>query len=128
MRLSEAIMLGSTTCKMVAGDWNSCALGCAGNAVGIEQGDANYKMSDGRRRWHHIDDAWPWLSKEPILSWDIWLMFDNEVCEGKKTLEQLADFVRSIEPDCGECNLRKCVCEQVVDEGVMAIEAKSVEI
>ena len=37
MRLSTAMMLGSTTCKMVPADWNSCGLGCAANAVGIPE-------------------------------------------------------------------------------------------
>ena len=37
MKLSEAIMLGSSTCKMERGNWNTCALGAAANAIGIER-------------------------------------------------------------------------------------------
>ena len=60
MKLSEAMMLGSTTCKMVRGDWNSCALGCAGNAVGI----ANFDTIKGEGRIFPIYDYWPWLSSQ----------------------------------------------------------------
>jgi hypothetical protein len=116
MKLSTAMMLGSTTCKMVPGDWNSCALGCAGNAVGIGQGVRREAsgfiwMSDGRGRSQHIYDVWPWLNGEKMF-WAalIWGKFDSKVCSGEITLEQLVDYVRSIEPSCGDCNKFECSC------------------
>lgn len=111
MKLSEAMMLGSATCKMVAGDWNSCALGAAANAIGIPQS----KVLFGVGRGHAIRAAWPWLeTRQPseLLSIsEIVFRFDNEVCEGKMTFEQLVDYVRSIEPECGECNRFECTCK-----------------
>lgn len=117
MKLSEAMMLGSTTCKMVPGDWNSCALGCAGNAVGIPQIERLHpeQSTDGRSPW--LIEYWPWLQFDealPGMASDqcitIWKMFDSKVCSGAMTLEQLADYVRSVEPDCGECNRVECTC------------------
>ena len=116
MKLSEAMLLGSATCKMVAGDWNSCALGAAGNAVGIPQFDNIL----ARALW--IQDTWPWLRNisrvqeykgaELTINYceEIWTRFDNEVVGGAMTLEQLVDYVKSIEPQCGECNKFECTC------------------
>jgi len=105
MKLSEAMMLGSTTCKMLPADINSCALGCAGNAVGIPLCVAR---EGGWQRLQAIQDRWPWLSDS--LSEVIWTLFDNHVCCGEMTLEQLVDYVRSVEPACGECNQFECSC------------------
>ncbi len=111
MKLSEAMMLGSVTCKMVPGDWNSCGLGCAGNAVGIPQSER--KKGAGRSRL--ICDNWPWLrgydGDGNFWNRRVWERFDFQVCEGKMTFEQLVDYVRSVEPECGECNQFKCVCD-----------------
>jgi hypothetical protein len=116
MRLSEAMMLGSTTCKMIPNDWNSCALGAAGNAVGIPQ--ANKKVlgqsqicPDGNLRIGKIGDAFPWLlDNYHAFMGVIYHLFDRDVCEGKMTFEQLIDYVRSIEPECGECCKFECSC------------------
>lgn len=119
MRLSEAMMLGSTTCKMVPGDWNSCALGCAGNAVGIEE----YATFQGRGREEVIAIKWPWIEarNDDGNRWmgEIWYRFDHDVCDGNMTLEQLVDYVRSIEPECGTCNSFQCSCPKTaaVTEG-----------
>lgn len=115
MRLSEAMMLGSVTCKLIPADWNSCAFGCAGNAVGIEQasakGHGSQVLPDGRMRLGVIREYWPWLSNSELFD-SIWRMFDCEVCfDRTKTLEQVADYVRSIEPSCGECNRFDCTCK-----------------
>lgn len=125
MKLSEAIMLGSTTCEMIPHDWNSCALGCAGNAVGIGRATEPVEfqsqlMPDGRSRYHHIVGLWPWIadSHNRYASW-IWRAFDNDVCDGRMTLEQLADRVREMEPSCGECNRFECSCVQKMDEPVL---------
>lgn len=39
----------------------------------------------------------------------IWEKFDNWVCGGHITYEQLCDWVRSVEPDC-DCNRFNCTC------------------
>lgn len=103
MRLSEAMMLGSTTCKMVPGDWDSCALGCAGNAIGLPS------MRKTGMRIHHIVEAWPWLQRNRSGG-IIADKFDNQVCRGLMTLEQLVDWVRFVEPKCGDCNRYECTC------------------
>jgi len=80
MRLSEAIMLGSTTVKMKAGDWNSCAFGAACNALGIRQdgelehtelttsylnhyADVTWDKIKLFRRQEAIEKLWPWLCR-----------------------------------------------------------------
>jgi hypothetical protein len=142
MKLSEAMMLGSTTCKMEAGNWDSCALGCAGNAVGIEQTKypVNSLLPDGvTPPWKAIYNQWPWLEQNredssPVnyvmpngtfetrinylnceflpAATHIYNRFDSMVCKGLMTLEQLVDYVRSIEPECGDCNRFDCLCVQ----------------
>jgi hypothetical protein len=118
MKLSEAMMLGSTLVKMRAGDWNNCALGVAAQAAGIS----------AQGRSGPIYRKWPWLEIRveaseffhashilcPIL-WitEIWARFDKLVVCGEMTFEQLVDYVRSIEPECGECNRFQCTCVKV---------------
>ena len=116
MRLSEAMMLGSTTCKMEAGDWNSCALGCALNAEGVRQ----YAGRDGYGRSIETNDRWPWIwglidDEGTTFAEQIWTRFDFQVCDGRMTLEQLVDYVRSIEPDC-DCNRFNCNCKTTQQE------------
>lgn len=110
MKLSEAMMLGSTTCKMIPGDINSCALGCAGNAIGIKNFDRGQAG-----RLDLIIRRWPWLEEgdwRGHFYQKIYQLFDSRVCFGSMTLEKLADYVRSIEPDCGECNQFECTCKK----------------
>jgi hypothetical protein len=79
----------------------------------------------------HIHEAWPWImdgnkffradwmaGQEQVSGLEaIWSRFDILVCAGRMTLEQLVDYVRSIEPDCGECNKFECTC--VKDEATV---------
>lgn len=110
MKLSEAMMLGSVTCKMVRGDLNTCALGAAANAIGIA------KMAN-KADWSRINSikkVWPWLDEEVSRLErnidGIVFRFDDMVCFGKMTLEQLADYVKTIEPSCGDCCKFDCSC------------------
>jgi len=113
MKLSEAIMLGSTTCKMERANWNTCAIGCAGTAVGIE---VSASLRSSLLRARRILQEWPWLNclseREYCYSEEIWTRFDNEVVPGYMTLEQLVDYVKSVEPDCGECKQFSCSCKK----------------
>lgn len=48
-----------------------------------------------------------------MISWQrtIWATFDLKVMFDKTmTIEQLADWVRSVEPECRECNQFQCTC------------------
>jgi hypothetical protein len=133
MKLSDAMMLGSVTVKMEAGDWNSCALGAAANAVGIPKEVPPIKCPlmgcvveiHGVNRAEAIYGRWPWLqeitdyvpqtdfdSEEDFMD-QIYGFFDDHVCEGKMTFEQLVDYVRSVEPACGVCNEFECSCVPV---------------
>lgn len=128
MRLSEAIMLGATTCQPKAGDMNVCVYGMALNANGVPLAALNYQWD----RYLEAARLWPWVYQSrpmPLIPFTalastVWSMFDNEVCAGKLTLEQLADYVRSIEPDC-DCNRFNCDCAKkpVEAEVLQAVEA-----
>ncbi len=75
MKLSEAIMLGAATVKMVPFDINSCALGAACNAVGMERhkycdikiveladgGLPTVSLCPGFNRNVAVVERWPWL-------------------------------------------------------------------
>lgn len=125
-KLSEAIMLGIGTVEhMEIGNINSCALGVALNAVGVPaanrlialalSGAVRLTLSakSVNARYQALYYIWPWLEGTIGLrtwSYEIWHRFDNHVSEGLMTIEQLADYVRSVEPECGECNSFQCVC------------------
>jgi hypothetical protein len=126
MRLSEAMMLGSTMCKLEPCNLNSCAFGSAMNALGIPQTKPEYL------RYTNLMEMWPWLDNTPNERWrelnhlgrDIYAKFDYEVCNGYMTLEALADYVRSIEPECGDCCKFECTCKSdAVAEPMGALEA-----
>lgn len=109
MRLSEAILLGSTSVRPLAGrmikfqngETFGCALGmaCTAAAVPFFQSQEFY-------------DEWPWLKNHFTLpccggqteyfgSSVIVHVFDYHIMEVNKphwTLEQLVDWVRSVEP------------------------------
>jgi hypothetical protein len=131
MKLSEAMILGAATCRMVAGDINSCALGAALNAVGKPMDGALLQtllFKDARGfvldvkcadREGMLRELWPWMFEETpsprALDWVsygavIAGLFDNSVVEGRMTLERLADAVAAVEPECGECCEFECSC------------------
>jgi hypothetical protein len=128
MKLSEAIMLGAATCKMESANINYCAYGAALNAAGIAQ--CNLQDNWGIRYIAAVD-LWPWIAANdpkrrvqqnlvPFndLGNSIWQKFDYEVCGDKMTLEQLVDYVRSIEPNCGDCNRFECTCTAIIHSEV----------
>jgi hypothetical protein len=118
MRLSEAIMMGSATCKLERGNINSCAFGAALNAEGIPQ-VTKTRLSE-ISRYMAVTEIWPWTAqREAVRDYDcglteqareIFRRFDALVCIGIITLEQLVDYVKSIEPDC-DCNQFNCSCK-----------------
>lgn len=104
MKVSEAIMLGSFSLTRKAGTLAGCALGMAAEAQGIP------------KSYTRIHKRWPWLLTKrrgpcdcPGLRMmapadDIIIhLFDDHVMEPEDdftpwTLEQLADWVRKVEP------------------------------
>jgi hypothetical protein len=112
VRLSSAMILGSTMVRLKPSSWHSCALGAAGKAVGIlPNPDAPGKVVEA------ILDQWPWLeanNEQPMI--EITTLFDQRVCRGDMTFDQLVEYVRQIEPPC-PCGVRDCVCSRV--EGLL---------
>jgi hypothetical protein len=131
---------------MKAGDWNTCALGAAGNAVGIP----NFVKTP---RQQLLFAKWPWLVSEvpqpfepferivycgasyyyeglgsPWHPWHgrITRRFDEEVCAGRMTFEQLVDYMASIEPECGECNKFVCSCVKAEESVGWVVEGPAV--
>lgn len=100
MRLSDAIALGRVTVTKLVASWlDGCALGMAANAVGCE------------RNYIDINKVWPWLynggdfqcpkcHRLPDCGMNtIAHFFDTHVMNSKNaTIEELCDWVRSIEP------------------------------
>lgn len=122
MRLSEAIMLGITTVKLQAKNINSCAIGCALNAMGIPMVERPFELSGHAVRNREAIKLWPWLGSIEFGSPQfngygrrIWAMFDLEVCTGEASIEQLVDDVRKCEPDCDCCRFG-CDCAQTPAE------------
>lgn len=127
MKLSTAMMLGSTTCRMEPGEWNTCALGAAANAVGLcpvfSTTLFGQPVDCTNVRIDQLNKTWPWLelslADEPVdeesKGNEIWRLFDEEVCDGTMTFEQLVDYVSKIEPHCGSCNRYDCRCVQKMD-------------
>ena len=120
MRLSEAMMLGHTRYKLNPELWacedGGCLLGVAGYAAGVqftEEGDEDFER---------IIDRWPWLINHvtsPAFAFDCGQShlfshlhnypFENaaycfisclafELKNGVVTIEQVVDWVRSVEP------------------------------
>jgi hypothetical protein len=131
MKMSEAMMLGSTTMKMVRFDLRSCALGAAANAVGIP---TPAHSRDGLRGLL-IAEKWPWIT-DRYTKWNPWStygshiaqVFNAQVCGGHLSFEVLVDHVRSIEPECGECNRFECTCVRVQEDAEEFAPAPSVKI
>lgn len=108
MRLSDAVVLGSTMIELKPANWHSCALGAAGRAVGILP-----DLKHPGKVVEHILDQWPWLeANHENRMCEIVTLFDQRVCRGEMTMDQLIEHIRQIEPPC-ECGVRDCVCARV---------------
>jgi len=122
-KLSTMMMLGSTMLdqrdaskylEQRDGKWCGCAIGMACLAMGESTGTSR----------HHL---FPWLSSSPegtSLSYDLRIssMFrtvcgDTPSIYGDRpmaSLEEIVDWVRGVEPECGECNSFECTCVPAV--------------
>lgn len=112
MKLSEAMMLGSCLVKMEPMNMASCAYGVALKSIGLNGEDGGIGP-----RYDLLIQSWPWLNNGDGTGWNlsdtacsIYEMFDYDVCGSKITFEELIDYVRSVEPSCGECNRFECDC------------------
>jgi hypothetical protein len=77
-------------------------------------------------RYMQILDVWPWLDARidggPTYMLEITLKFDTDVCTGNMTIEQLVNYVQSVEPAC-YCNTFNCSCAMINDQAA-AMEAE----
>lgn len=114
MRLSEAIMLGRFTIDSpVQGDVSACAIAMALNAVGRYRDDSIVDWVSPR--YQAMGELWPWLddmkgkpcpfnTKHGLLGTSemcsglVPHLFDYHVSLGTMTLEEMCDYIRSIEP------------------------------
>jgi hypothetical protein len=113
MKLSDAIMLGDSmrsrnSCIWLIGNDDGVCVGCAMGGAVLAVG-ATVKQNSA---WPGIFDSfatqwWPWLTQENLE--EISVRFAN-VCIFASTIEQLVDYVRSIEPECGVCCRFDCTC------------------
>ena len=116
MRLSQAMMLGSTVVKLRTGDLRYCAYGAALRSEGA------------RPAYSEVIRLWPWTQHGNDnylceLGVSVYQKFDLNVCNGEMTFEQLVDYVRSIEPECGECNRFECICPKQQAEQLVEVYA-----
>jgi hypothetical protein len=105
MRLSTAILLGAISMdKLLPGSGGHCALNAGLKAVGSTN-----------THWSDAAEIWPWLvdrkgyplpcrHTEATGLWAVAHLFDRHVmgrchAEHGMTLEQLCDWVRSVEPE-----------------------------
>jgi hypothetical protein len=113
MKLSQAILLGSTICK--AGNANSFDSGESRNVgCGIEMA---LEAIGSHEDWVFAGKYWSWLTKEKLML--VACRFDAGVLVDGETLESFIDWVASIEPPetCSECRSEQPVNEiQVCQE------------
>lgn len=120
MRLSTAMMLGdvlrerdgSLYLTVSGGRACGCAIGGAYLAIGRTRVD------------HQTMSEFPWLMDIGPDGQNCWTaqigcgvsgISFNSVMRGDFTFEQLVDYVRSVEPSCGDCNKFDCSCVQKMD-------------
>lgn len=102
MKLSDAIVLGDTLKRPDSTKWISndgkcgCALGGALLAVGIDPVAFNREsMVSVPGEWPSVKARWPWLTRDHLS--EISNLY-HEVCHGRRTLEDVVVYVRSVEP------------------------------
>ena len=97
MRLSEAIMLGSTLSHQVFNRMHDskggrCALGAAYHAMGIDQYDKT------------VPDIWPWTYERAFCPecanpWPVFMLIAHCLNDGHRwSRERIADWVATVEP------------------------------
>jgi hypothetical protein len=136
MKASEALILGSLMTGWEPFNLKYCALGMMANAMNMPSGKER-RFALGKM-WPWLTKAGnPWFRRhnrelvdmlkhlppavamgERIVaascpwSW-IATVFNREVFPGHMTLEELAGYIRRMEPECGECNQFDCHCHDL---------------
>jgi|SRR5215831_1085661 len=128
MKLSEAIMLGDIA---VPRNDNStwfgkqppnyeecgCAIGRAWLVSGRTRAEYMHEWEQRIFTTSGFESEWPWVgSREAgVIS-----QYYQQVLTGYITFEELVEYVKKIEPECGVCNRHQCSCVKVTE----ATEAK----
>ena len=119
MKLSTAIIAGMQTLRFNAADPDCDVFGAAASAVGIPRFGATSEEIMARQE--AILGYWPWLERNILvqgedyyrsLMMEIEYRFDQQVCGGNSSLSDLLSYIRSLEPECGECCSYGCTCER----------------
>lgn len=130
MRLSEAIALGRVLLTPIpgnyfSGDNSGCALGMGLAGVGCKSRDTAVIEKDLDKHWSWMNNRIPSLpcgcvSTNFDIATNIVHLFDEHVCGNKDwTLDQLIDWVRSVEPAEPEIESDAIPRESVREQGVM---------
>lgn len=139
MHLSEAVLLGDLIRTRDAGcylRWPADEVGPCGCAIGgavmaVRSGITRQDIAAGydTNGYSLAEAIWPWLERRIACSDGHIRTYDTiisiqfyEVVEGKRTLESLADYIRSVEPSCGECCRFDCTCVQKMDEPTTTLQ------
>lgn len=101
MRLSDAMAMGRVTIEnLESGQLRGCVLGMACNAVGIKLINRQplHAYADIYERWPWLYNRLIWRGAEDEAMGHIYTAFDREVMTGLMTLDELIDWVHSVEP------------------------------
>lgn len=120
MKLSEAFILASMVETPVREhDWDHCALGCAGNVAGVPP-EIEVTLMGTTFSLHERPDTlvnkWPWLNEENKQYHDTYLWQISNMFEDGVSLTEIANYVRAVEPECGQCCRFDCTCEKAVQQ------------
>jgi hypothetical protein len=114
MRLATAIRMGSLATEIpVRGDVETCAIGMACRAVGKWQprsvkATLPYIDEEVAMNYATLLAQWPWLNNVRVgcrfcgeslsREYTVFHLFDWHVVDGEITIEQMCDFIDSIDP------------------------------
>ncbi len=100
MKLSEAMLLGCIHAGKTLDNstWDTCLLGVSCHAVGTSEIATFYEAN---RRWPWLMDCFPAEPPEVgiLPAYLTITSLCSDLIHGKKTIEQVVDWVRSVEPE-----------------------------
>jgi hypothetical protein len=136
MKLSQAILLGDSLRRRNAhtyiSDFGDGPCGCALGGALLAIGETIWLQNYVDPQSYILAKTYPWFSKEVDIAVSgmffelMWRHEDRELWDSVKgtvhepmTIEMIADYVRSIEPDC-DCGRFDCNCSPKQAEEVQA--------
>jgi hypothetical protein len=119
VKLSSAIISGMQTLRLTPAN-PDCDI--FGTALRVVEPTPSWPADSATARYEAILGYWPWLERNiPVpgedhyrsLMMEIEYRFDQQVCRGYTSLSDLLNYIRSLEPACGECCSFGCICGEV---------------